>query len=1214
VIQAVDRLLGQQTQKCTWICGDANSKSAVVAAVDHLRQSSRFLSICSYKGISNTTDRMVRTIAAHCAVNLCEGRELFFESFENDSINDLNSYADFDVLIGNPLKRFTEILLPRAFRSMVVVVQTIGEHLDEIDSLLSVKLLMLPDWVKILVISDTKRSHTPDDHLAKLIQFVCAPQEHCLLPSATIVNIASPPQQELEFAVTVKAIENSEMEFIGSIVKVVAKGRNKGYGYISSVEKENVFFRSSSFADRNRFRVRRGYEVAFSLAKDAKDRVCASLVKLTPAGRAAAEDREDRIATQQAVDTSVSSRRNKQIPTTAPTGSSGITGVAVCLDAERFEEPRQEQKKRSVKQAASDAQNSTRTLIEQNKNDVTVSVIDFGTRTITCGQRAECKIRITNNDPMTRTVRTTIAHHYSNTFSVFDNTGDLRGRSLEISPFSFVEIMASACNLRVCRENAFFYFHFGSFAIGRFVEMEVVDINIAAAIKITKEFSRAKRTVKKPRGDNELEGNRLVPTCEGLYIKPAAYTVPTDLRRLYFDDQTAGAQMLLELRSTAEYSTFLHHLLWFEELSMMKDILQYDMENVPAELRGNLFRISVPGLLDDRPSVLRNDEIRANIVGDIRNVLHKGYVHSVLRDAVDVSFHERLLDIFRKDRKMLLNIEFTVNRSVLKRMHQATDHIMTRTRWKRWLQLEESGVVIPDVNENAVVNRIRVQQGILRKLNPEQSAAVTHVANNDSKGRPYIIFGPPGTGKTTTLVAAINAVRQHRVSADREKAALGSNGVRVLVCAPSNAAVDVLLTRLAEHNPKTDMFRYMSYQRKLDSIDLHYANKILSYSNYQGGHFPFPGLDEFLQYNIVVCTCAMAGTLYNYGVPRGHFDVVFVDEAGHAIESELLAAFAWNLSDNGQLIIAGDPKQLGPVVRSKIAASVGLEISFLERLAGLPGSPYEKNPDMYKDIRTHYNDNFITKLTKCYRCHPDILKIPNDFFYDGELEAFADPAMCNNLLTWDQLPNKRFPLLFVGVEGKEEQEESCPSYCNLSEVHQVVETVKQLMFFKGMKSVGLGIITPYFKQSQKIKKGLKAANKEYEDILVGSCEKFQGQERRAIIISTVRSTTNYMEAPKKDSLGFLVNPKRFNVAITRAKALVVVIGNPNSLCQDKHWNALIRYCAEHGACTGVPPPADNNHDSNGGASGMGGSNSNHNRSNNSSSATAASAGSSVWLR
>jgi helicase MOV-10 len=106
----------------------------------------------------------------------------------------------------------------------------------------------------------------------------------------------------------------------------------------------------------------------------------------------------------------------------------------------------------------------------------------------------------------------------------------------------------------------------------------------------------------------------------------------------------------------------------------------------------------------------------------------------------------------------------------------------------------------------------------------------------------------------------------------------------------------------------------------------------------------------------------------------------------------------------------------------------------------------------------------------------------------------------------------------------------------------------------------------------KLQRMLKGAN--LGDVKVGSTELFQGQERRVIIISTVRSSEDYIGFDRKHNLGFLDNPKRFNVAITRAKALLIIVGNPAVLKHDKHWGALLRLAIDKGAYTGVPPPPD----------------------------------------
>jgi hypothetical protein len=101
-------------------------------------------------------------------------------------------------------------------------------------------------------------------------------------------------------------------------------------------------------------------------------------------------------------------------------------------------------------------------------------------------------------------------------------------------------------------------------------------------------------------------------------------------------------------------------------------------------------------------------------------------------------------------------------------------------------------------------------------------------------------------------------------------------------------------------------------------------------------------------------------------------------------------------------------------------------------------------------------------------------------------------------------------------------------------------------------------------------------------VKVGSTELFQGQERRVILISTVRSSPDFIGFDTKHNLGFLDNPKRFNVAVTRACSLLVIVGNPAVLATDPHWGELLRLCLRRGAYTGVEPPQDSGGDGGGG--------------------------------
>ena len=116
-------------------------------------------------------------------------------------------------------------------------------------------------------------------------------------------------------------------------------------------------------------------------------------------------------------------------------------------------------------------------------------------------------------------------------------------------------------------------------------------------------------------------------------------------------------------------------------------------------------------------------------------------------------------------------------------------------------------------------------------------------------------------------------------------------------------------------------------------------------------------------------------------------------------------------------------------------------------------------------------------------------------------------------------------------------------------------------------SLLIGIITPYNKQAHKITRLLKG--EDLKEIKVGSTEMFQGQERQIIIISTVRSSLEMLSFDIKHKIGFLNNPKRFNVAVTRASSLLIIVGNPNVFVSDPHWGKVLRSCQELGAYKGI---------------------------------------------
>ncbi|KAM4741444.1 putative helicase mov-10-B.1 isoform 3-T5 [Anableps anableps] len=590
------------------------------------------------------------------------------------------------------------------------------------------------------------------------------------------------------------------------------------------------------------------------------------------------------------------------------------------------------------------------------------------------------------------------------------------------------------------------------------------------------------------------------------------------------------------------YSRRFHLLLHLEEIQMEEDIKNYDLHNQTMTIDQNnrkLLILKVPGVAENRPSVLRGDCLRVRKSGNTASsmTVYTGYVYKVELDRVKLGFSKRLLDTFITDMKF--DVEFTINRLTMKLQHRAVELAVKH---------ELGEVLFPSDTAASSVSVTKLSM-LNRQLenNPEQRNAVQHIIAGSSKPAPYIIFGPPGTGKTITVVEAINQVSKADPSA------------HILACAPSNSACDLLCERLKPHLATYELYRMYASSRDMNSV----PKDLLKYCNWDEKQdcFVFPEKEILMKYKVIVTTLFTAGRFVTGGVPAGHFSHVFVDEAGQAEEPQCIIAVAGLLcSGKGQLVLAGDPKQLGPIIRSPYAIQSGLGLSLLERLM---------NRKPYQDL----DSRFVTKLLRNYRSHAAILKIPNEAFYNNELQVFAAREQRETYCNWETLPQKGFPVIFHGVLGKDEREANSPSFFNVSEIETLVTYLNMLEQTQGKKGLpklsakDIGIITPYRKQVEKIQKALKSLKtlshwNDPKELKVGSVEEFQGQERKIIIISTVRSSLSYVKKDIDFNIGFLSNEKRFNVALTRAKSLLIVIGNPVILRKDHLWKKFINYCVE----------------------------------------------------
>ncbi|NXG77795.1 SDE3 helicase, partial [Baryphthengus martii] len=809
---------------------------------------------------------------------------------------------------------------------------------------------------------------------------------------------------------------------------------------------------------------------------------------------------------------------------------------------------------------------------DQGNGHIRFPVVPGELRTVT--------IVVQNRGAEAVTLRQCQARQPSRELSFTDEQGATQGQSLLLHPDGTYPIRARC--LATC--NGYFHavlvFEFTKepnelFSIRRYVAA-VAESQLAKELGPSAPFQPYQASLRRPVTvitedgippdsslKNELEREILLGTYQ--YPKSLKDTL---LRGPNTSDMSSWAAMqsLLEAPLQAEnYQQKFQLLLHLEEIQMEVDIHRYDMQDVPMVQERALLVLDVPGVAENRPSVLRGDHLFVHLSSERDHsplVQYKGYVHRVELEKVKLGFSSKLMKKFVKNLKF--DVTFTFNRLPLQVQHRAAVLAMRRGL---------SSLLFPSAScHKSLFPGTFQPRWFDRKLqaNEEQCRAVTYIVTGTSRPAPYLIFGPPGTGKTVTLVEAIKQVWTC------------FKDTRILACAPSNSAADLLCQRLIKDIAPRHIYRLIASSRSYQEVPA----DIRPCCNWDDGQssYVYPSKEHLGRYRILITTLVTAGRLVSANFPPGFFSHVFIDECGQAAEPESVVAIAGLLTamdektnpNGGQLVLAGDPQQLGPVLRSPLAIEHGLGTSLLERLM-------LHNP-LYKKSSRGYNPQFVTKLLWNYRSHEAILRIPNELFYDSELKACEGDELDIRSLycSWDELPKRGFPIIFHGVCGEDRREANSPSFFNTAEIEVLVHYLKKLLQrpgSRGCPSVSpkeIGIISPYRKQVEKIRKAITSLEpvlRALPDIgllKVGSVEEFQGQERRVILISTVRSGSEYLRLDETFKLGFLKNPKRFNVAITRAKALLIVVGNPVVLSKDHHWERFLRYCREEGGYTGYP--------------------------------------------
>ncbi|KXN80947.1 Putative helicase mov-10-B.1 [Leucoagaricus sp. SymC.cos] len=565
-----------------------------------------------------------------------------------------------------------------------------------------------------------------------------------------------------------------------------------------------------------------------------------------------------------------------------------------------------------------------------------------------------------------------------------------------------------------------------------------------------------------------------------------------------------------------------------------QDLQAYAMTDVEIHADYPRYNLEVKGLAEGRPSVLVGDYILISRTGEgddgKERTWYEGRVHKVFLNRVSLRFG----DDFNVYRGTRFDVQFVFNRISYRRMYHILKNSFDPKRLLFPGPEHLRGVRVPTLaqRENLVLCN-RELEG-----DDEQLGAITAILHLPPGSVPFVVFGPPGTGKTVTLVEAMEQILK------------ANSNNKILACAPNNSAADLITQKLMHLGP-SEIFRLNSITRNVEEYPKTLKRFALINDNTV---FAVPPPEELAKYRVVVSTCLSGGIPASLGLKRGHFSHVFIDEAGQGKEPEVMVPIKSIAGKDTNVILAGDNQQLGPIVHSRTAGMLGLKRSYLARLMAM---------DIY-NIEEGYmgpggRSVTIVKLVKNFRSHPTILQYPNERFYRSELQSCGDSAIVRSLENFDELPKKGFPIIFHGVIGKDAQEKSSPSFFNADEAILVKKYCESLIGNrkKGIRAEHIGVITPYFAQRCKIK-NLLDRNPKLEGIT----------ERRVIIISTVRSNEHYVTSDMRRSLGFVADARRFNVAITRAQAMLIIVGNPILLSLDPLWRGFMNYIYLHGGWKG----------------------------------------------
>lgn len=498
----------------------------------------------------------------------------------------------------------------------------------------------------------------------------------------------------------------------------------------------------------------------------------------------------------------------------------------------------------------------------------------------------------------------------------------------------------------------------------------------------------------------------------------------------------------------------------------------------------------------------------------------------------------RIVDLQRQD---ALGVQLFFDETSYRLMFEALDRVI-RARSGRLADLRDIFYT------KAPASRYTFDAMRFPWLNASQEKAVNEVLWAKDVA---VVHGPPGTGKTTTLVEAIFETLR------RES--------QVLVCAQSNMAVDWISEKLVDRginvlrigNPTrvNDKMLSFTYERRFeahpDYPQLWSIRKAIRELRQQRKHADSwhqkmdrlksraTELELRIRSSLFGEARVIASTLTgaaNRVLEGEKYSTLFIDEAAQALEAACWIA----IRKAGRVILAGDHCQLPPTVKSIMALKGGLGKTLMERIV-------ENKPET------------VTLLKMQYRMNEQIMKFSSEWFYHGMVES-APTVSHRGILDYDT------PMMWIDTaecDGKEEFVGENFGRINRAEVEMTLQTLQQYLEKIGKQrileeSIDVGIISPYRAQVQLLRKELRKREffRPYRHLLtVNTVDGFQGQERDIILISLVRSNDG-------GDIGFLRDLRRMNVAITRARMKLIILGSSETMTSHPFYKKLYEYVGQ----------------------------------------------------